>query len=120
MTKWLARSDIANPIDLGPIRPWAVRENGLEQDAAAGDRNARRLTRPDGTTTLATVRLRQRGGIGSRQVTAILRWTSTGGERSEHWIGALAVKTRSAGLSAAWEQVRERSLLTPEGRCADA
>lgn len=101
------------------MSPHARRDNGFDQDAAAGDRKARILTRPDGTTTLAVVRLRLRKGIGSRQVTAVLQWRSTVGSRAEHWIGALAVKTRSAGLKSAWEQVRVRSLLTPEGRAAD-
>lgn len=119
MTKWLAQSEVANPIDLLPLQRHDIRENGLEQDQAAGGREQRRVTRDDGSTTLGAVRVRQRANIGSRQVTATLRWTTSAGKKAEHWIGALGVMTRKAALSAAWRQVRDRSLLTPEGRQAD-
>lgn len=119
MTKWLSRGDQPNPIDLHPVEARDKYTNGREQDAAAGGRPARIVTRADGSTTLGVIRVRRRTDIRSRRAYAALRWSRVPGDPQEHWIGRVDSPTRRSALAEAWRVVRERDLLTPHGRASD-
>lgn len=119
MTEWLPKQQQPNSIDLRPLEAYNKHENGREQDAAAGSRPARVLTRADGSETLAVVRVRQRNDLQSRRVYAELRWARVKGDPSEHWIGRIDARSRQTALAEAWRIVHERDLLTPRGREAD-
>lgn len=119
MTTWLPSEDQPNPIDFHPVEAHDKYSNGREQDAAAGGRSARIVTRADGSTTLAVIRVRRRSDLQSRRAYAALRWARAPGDPSEHWIGRVNSPTRRSALAEAWRIVRERDLLTPHGRAAD-
>lgn len=119
MTEWLPKHQQPNPIDLRPVEAYNKYENGRDQDAAAGGRPARVLTRADGSETLAVVRVRQRKDLQSRRAYAELRWARVKDDPSEHWIGRVDARNRQTALIEAWRIVHERDLLVPRGREVD-
>lgn len=80
-----------------------------EQDLAAGGRDRRLLTLPDGDSAVGSICLRLPAK--GRRVYAYLRW-SVDGKTHERYVGEVTEQTRAANLSAAWRIAHQRSLTT--------
>ncbi len=74
----------------------------IEQDNAAGGRDARQVLLPDGRRAVASVTLRLPAS--SRRVYAYLRWYDQG-KTHERYLGEVNEPTRAANLTAAWSLV---------------
>jgi DNA mismatch endonuclease (patch repair protein) len=78
-----------------------------EQDKAAGGRDVRVLTLPDGDSAIGSIALRVYPK--SRRVRAYLRWSSHGKTR-ERYVGEVTADNRIDNLALAWRIVTERGL----------
>lgn len=84
-----------------------VKYSSIEQDRAAGGREARLIITEDGTISRASVELKYLGQSGSWW--AYLRWSS-GGKTVNRYLGKTEGKSRSECLSEAWSLAREKGL----------
>lgn len=82
-----------------------VKHSSVEQDRAAGGREARLVTANDGTVARASVELKN-FGQGSF-CWAYLRW-STGGKTVTRYLGKAQGRSRFKCLSEAWALAREK------------
>lgn len=79
-------------------------ERAAEQDEAAGAREARLITRPDGVVVVASVALRCYAK--SRRVYAYLRWSDTRGT-AERYLGDVSdCPDRITALRDAWRRTQ--------------
>lgn len=86
-------------------------QRAAEQDQAAGGRQHRQLTLPDGRIVTASIALRHPPK--SRRVYAYLRW-SVSTRTHERYVTDVTEPTREANLRQAWRQAQERGLLHDE------
>lgn len=94
-----------------PAQGLSQAQRVIEQDTAAGGREARRVRLPGGRRGHASIALRLlRKG---RRVYAYLRW-SDGGKTYERYVGEVDRDTRAANLTQAWHTVRHKGLLDTE------
>lgn len=105
MTRY--RATRADPAAYRPSPGLTFAERAEEQDAAAGGRGARLITREDGTRVVGSVALRCYRN--SRRVYAYLRWTALSGKTAERYLGDVSdCPDRDSALRRAW-QVAARS-----------
>jgi len=74
-----------DPATYRPPAGLTAHQRTAEQDAAAGDRRSRLVTRPDGSAVLGSIALRCYPK--SRRVYAYLRWASAGSGTAERYLG---------------------------------
>lgn len=84
-----------------------------EQDKAAGGRQRRTLTRSDGSTAHAWVRLVLKKR--ARRIYGFLAWSEEG-RRQELFLAEATARTRTENLALMWSRVHELNLLQPEPR----
>lgn len=84
-----------------------VKYSSIEQDRAAGGREARLIKTEDGKISRASVELKYLGQSGSWW--AYLRWSS-GGKTVNRYLGKTEGKSRSECLNEAWNLAREKGL----------
>ena len=99
------RTERPNPSLYRPRRDLSVADRAREQDEAAGGRDARLVTRPDGAVVVASVALRCFPN--SRRVYAYLRWSAPGHVTAERYVGDVSdCPDRATALCTAWARVK--------------
>ena len=96
------RSLSVDPQVYRPTPGCSITDRTAEQDAAAGGRQARLITRDDGTLAAASVALRcfpQK-----RRVYAYLRWAEANVTREKYLGDVSAFPDRASALRAAWQR----------------
>lgn len=86
----------------------SARAVALEQDRAAGGRNARLVILPDGREVRASIELKRQSK--RRRIYANLRF-SCDGRTTVRYVGEVTCDTREANLRQAWEIVREKEII---------
>jgi DNA mismatch endonuclease (patch repair protein) len=83
-------------------------QRALEQDLAAGGRNMRAISLPDGRIASASIALRvlPKG----RRIYAYLRWSDRC-KTTERYVGEVSGATRAENLAEAWTQVLQQDVL---------
>jgi DNA mismatch endonuclease (patch repair protein) len=97
------RDQRPNPAAYRPPAGLTLDQRAAEQDAAAGGRPTRLVTRDDGAIVSASVALRCYPK--SRRVYAYLRWSASSGGTAERYIGDVSdCPDRATALRVAWRQ----------------
>jgi DNA mismatch endonuclease (patch repair protein) len=88
--------------------PAGRQASAVEQDTAAGGRDRRTISLPDGAQ--ATVSVYLHCAKGSRRAYAYARFKH-GGRNHRRYVGEVSAETRSEALETAWRLIRQKGLL---------
>jgi len=106
------RDQRVNPDAYRPPPGLTLEQRAAEQDAAAGGRSPRRVTREDGAVVSASVALRCYPK--SRRVYAYLRWAEPTTGTAERYLGDVSeFPDRTTALRAAWGHALDGTFRSP-------